>query len=143
MSLDDGERAMPELAVHAASRLMALQGDATLARLWLLPVWDNMLAQNSDLGDKLRIKLITTLETGLDSLDGTWLARIESAQISRPRDAKLQYLAGMACLSRQLWGKAQQLLSKAFFLIAWSHKQSANLIFSYRNCANAFFSRKQ
>jgi HemY protein len=113
MSLDDGERAMPELTVHAASRLMALQGDATLARLWLLPVWDNMLAQNSDLGDKLRIKLITTLETGLDSLDGAWLARIESAQISRPRDAKLQYLAGMACLSRQLWGKAQQLLSEA------------------------------
>ena len=25
----------------------------------------------------------------------------------------MQYLAGMACLKRQLWGKAQQLLSQA------------------------------
>ena len=71
------------------------------------------LRHDKDHYDKLRIKLITALEAGLDSLDGAWLARIESAQISRPRDAKLQYLAGMACLSRQLWGKAQQLLSEA------------------------------
>ena len=39
------------------------------------------------------------------------LARIEAAQHSRPRDANLQYLAGMACVSRQLWGKARQWLS--------------------------------
>ena len=38
---------------------------------------------------------------------------IEAAQVSRPRDASLQYLAGMACLSRQLWGKARQLLTQA------------------------------
>jgi len=66
-----------------------------------------------DLGDNLRIKLMSVLEAGLDSLDGAWLARIEAAQLSRPRDANLQYLAGMACLSRQLWGKARQLLSQA------------------------------
>jgi len=112
-ALDDSERAMPELMIHAASRLMALQGSATLARVWLLPVWERMMAPHSDLGDNLRIKLITVLEQGLDTLDAAWLARIEAAQLSRPGDSKLQYLAGMACLSRQLWGKARQLLSDA------------------------------
>lgn len=111
--LDAGERAMPELMLHAASRMMALQGDATLARAWLLPVWEQLLAPESDLGERLCLKLVTVLETGLDSLDAPWLARIEAAQTSRPRDAQLQYLAGMACLSRQLWGKARQLLEQA------------------------------
>lgn len=112
-ALDDSEHAMPELRVHAAARLMALQGDAALARTWLLPVWEQMMDARSDLGDKLRIELITVLEAGLDSLDAPWLARIEAAQTARPNDAKLQYLAGMACLSRQLWGKAHQLLAQA------------------------------
>lgn len=112
-SLDESERAMPVLVVHAASRLMALHGDAELARSWLLQVWDRIMQPGSSIGDNLRIKLITVLEAGLDSLDGAWLARIETAQLMRPRDAHLQYLAGMACLSRQLWGKAHQLLSQA------------------------------
>ena len=111
--LDDSERAMPELSVHAAARLMSLHGDAALARSWLLPVWERMLEPRSELGDNLRIKLITVLESGMDTLDGEWLARIEAAQMSRPRDANLLYLAGMACLSRQLWGKARQLLNQA------------------------------
>jgi HemY protein len=111
--LDDSERAMPELAIHAASRLMSLHGDAALARSWLVPVWERMLEPRPELGDNLRIKLITVLEAGMDTLDAEWLARIEAAHVSHPRDPKLQYLAGMACLSRQLWGKARQLLSQA------------------------------
>ncbi|MGH8805069.1 MAG: heme biosynthesis HemY N-terminal domain-containing protein [Polaromonas sp.] len=112
-SLDESERAMPELVVHAAARLMALHGDAELARSWLLQVWDRMMQPRSEIGDNLRIKLIAVFEAGLESLDAAWLARIEVAQRSHPRDANLQYLAGMACLNRQLWGKAQQLLSQA------------------------------
>ena len=46
-------------------------------------------------------------------LDAPWLARIEAAHQANPRDTRLQYLAGMACLKRQLWGKAQQLLTQA------------------------------
>ena len=111
--LDEVERAMPEVCVRAGARLMALHGDAALARAWLLPVWNRMLEPRSDLGDKLRITLINVLEAGLDSLDPAWLARIEAAQLGRPRDANLQYLAGMACLGRQLWGKARQLLEQA------------------------------
>ncbi len=111
--LDDSERAIPELVVQAASRLTALHGDVELARGWLLQVWDQAMQPRSDMSDALRIKLITVLEAGLDSVDAAWLARIEAAQMGRPRDANLQYLAGMACMSRQLWGKSRQLLSQA------------------------------
>ncbi|NQW94354.1 MAG: heme biosynthesis protein HemY [Polaromonas sp.] len=110
-ALDDSERAMPELVVHAASRLMALHGDVELARSWLLLVWEQAMQPGSNFSDSLRIKLIGVLEPGLDSLDAAWLGRIEAAQQSRPRDANVQYLAGMACLSRQLWGKARQWLA--------------------------------
>ena len=110
-ALDANERAMPELVVHAASRLTALHGDAGLVRTWLLLIWDDAMKADSTLADSLRIKLIGALEPGLDSLDAAWMARIETAQATRPRDANVQYLAGMAALSRQLWGKARQWLS--------------------------------
>jgi HemY protein len=108
-SLEPGERLMPELAIHAAQRLTALGGDAHLARDWLLPVWE----RQSELGENLKVKLVSALEAGLESLDGAWLARIEASQKANPREATLQYLAGMACMKRQLWGKAQQLMSQA------------------------------
>jgi HemY protein len=108
-TLEPSERLMPEVAVHAAQRLMTLRGDARLAREWLLPVWE----AQAELGDTLRVKLVCALEEGLDALDAAWLARIEAAQRASPRDATLQYLAGMACMKRHLWGKAQQLLTQA------------------------------
>ncbi|MES2508682.1 MAG: heme biosynthesis HemY N-terminal domain-containing protein [Pseudomonadota bacterium] len=113
MSLDDSERVMPELVIHAASRLMSLHGDVATARGWLLQIWDKAMQPRSEMNDSLRIKLIGVLESDLASMDAAWLARIEAAQNGRPRDANLQYLAGMACLNRQLWGKARQLLSQA------------------------------
>ena len=109
MQLEPAERAMPELAIHAARRLASLGGDAHLARDWLLPAWE----QQGALGDAMKVKLVQALESGLDSIDGAWLARIEAAQRANPRDATLQYLAGMACMRRQLWGKAQQLMTQA------------------------------
>lgn len=108
-ALEPAERLMPEVAIHAARRLNALGGDAHLGRDWLLPVWERY----ASLGDSLKVKLVQALEEGLDSLDGAWLARIEAAQKANPRDGTLQYLAGMACMKRQLWGKAQQLLTHA------------------------------
>ncbi|NQW81766.1 MAG: heme biosynthesis protein HemY [Polaromonas sp.] len=113
LSLDDVERAMPELAVHAASRLMVLKGDAAVARHWLAGAWDVVMKPHSELGDKLRVTFILTLEDSLDGIDAVWLARIEAALQARPGDANFEYLAGVACLKRQLWGKAQQLLSHA------------------------------
>ena len=111
--LDAAEREMPEVAIHAAQRMVALRGDLSLARGWLLPAWERMVSQPRGLGDTLRVKMARALEAGLDSVDADWLARIETAQRNNPSDPNLQYLAGMACMKRQLWGKAQQLLMQA------------------------------
>ena len=111
--LEAGEREMPEVAIHAAQRMVALHGDLAVARGWLLPVWEFMVRHPDGLGGSLRVKLVRALEAGLASVDADWLARIESAQRGNPRDANLQYLAGMVCMKRQLWGKAQQLLMQA------------------------------
>jgi HemY protein len=113
LSLEPAERRMPELAIHASHRLAALGGDAAQVRAWLLPVWERMVEEPDSLAENHALRLVRALEAGLDALDGPWLARIESAQQANPRDARLQYLAGMACLQRQLWGKAQQLLTQA------------------------------
>ncbi|MGJ7542783.1 heme biosynthesis protein HemY [Variovorax sp. LT1R16] len=112
-ALENNEREMPEVAIQAAQRMVLLNGDLAVARGWLLPVWERMVDQPRSLGDGLRVRLTRALEAGLDSVDADWLARIESAQRNNPRDANLQYLAGMACMKRQLWGKAQQLLTQA------------------------------
>ena len=115
--LDAVERQMPEVAIHAAQRLAQLQGDAAQARQWLLPIWERRMAQPEGWSDSQSIKLIRALEAGFaaseDPIDLPWLHRIEAAQLRQGRDPNLQYLAGMACLRHQLWGKAQQLLTQA------------------------------
>jgi HemY protein len=113
LSLDSEERAMPETALPAASRLMALGGEPAQARAWLQPLWEHLLGHPGPRRDVHMPRLVQVLESCLDGLDSTWLARIESAATAQPRDARLQYLAGMACVQRQLWGKAQQLLLRA------------------------------
>ena len=112
-SFEASERAMPELAIHAAQRLALLGGDAQQVRQWLLPVWQQMVELPDSLAEHHALRMVHALEAGLDDVDATWLARIESAQQANPRDTRLQYLAGMACAQRQLWGKAQQLLTQA------------------------------
>jgi HemY protein len=118
-SLEEPERAMPEVAVHAASRLLELGGETSGVRQWLAPVWDHLAATSwAGLSEDLRVRLVLVLERGLDSIDSAWLARLEAALQLQPRDPYLQYLAGMACLHRQLWGKAQQLLGQAVTQLA-------------------------
>lgn len=113
LSLEASERNMPELAIHAAQRLAALGGDSSQVRAWLMPVWEHMVKQPNGLTDQNMLQMVQALETGLHTLDAPWLARIESAQQANPRDARLQYLAGMAYLHRQLWGKAEKLLTQS------------------------------
>lgn len=115
--LEAGERLMPEVAIEASRRMLKVRGDGTLARSWLLPVWEHMLAQPEALTEAQRIDLMGALESGFALATGApeaqWLTRIEQAQVTHPGDAALQYLAGMTCMRLQLWGKAQQLLTQS------------------------------
>lgn len=61
----------------------------------------------------LKVRLVAALVPCLSAWpahDG--LVRIEQAQQADPGDVYLQYLAGMACVQRGLWGKAQTLLER-------------------------------
>ncbi|MFV0679996.1 heme biosynthesis HemY N-terminal domain-containing protein [Ottowia sp.] len=116
-ALSASERAMPELALRVAQRMLALGGDHAVVRQWLRPVWERMLEQPQALGETDRVHMARVLEAGMavigDASDQVWLARIEAASQAHPRDAVLRYLAGMACLHRELWGRAQLLLTQA------------------------------
>lgn len=120
-SLEYTEREMPDVAMQAAQRLLDQDGDAVLARVWLLPVWTAMLGQADALNLSQKVRLVRLLEAGFSreaqAPDGQWLARIEAAQMANPRDSALQYLAGMVCMRLRLWGKAQQLLKQSLALL--------------------------
>ena len=119
--LDAAERVTPDVAVAAAQRLLTLGGDVAVSRVWLLPVWERMAQGAASLPEVQKIKLVEALERGFSlaggSPDASWLTRIESAQLRSPGDALLQYLAGIACMHLQLWGKAQQLLKQSLPLL--------------------------
>jgi HemY protein len=116
--LHESERTEPEVATHAALRLVNLSAGSPesvelheRARAWLEPVWQRY----PQWGESAQIRIVRALEATFSGVgagfDQGWLAQIETAQRQLPHDPRLQYLAGMACLHRQLWGKAQQLLS--------------------------------
>jgi HemY protein len=118
--LDTNDRLQADISIHAAFKLNILQGQVHQMTDWLLPVWNVLTSLEGGLNniDNARyIELIQTLEAILaqqmQAKDTAWLARIEKAQLANPRDPRLQYLAGIACKSHQLWGKAQQQLSQA------------------------------
>ena len=120
-NLDDAERKMPDVALEAAHRWLNHEGDVGQSRLWLLPVWDAMVKSPEALTPTQQVNLVRVLERGFGSEagapDAAWLARIEAAQLSNPRDANLQYLAGVMCLRLSLWGKAQQMLKQSLTLL--------------------------
>jgi HemY protein len=121
--LDASDRLQTDIAIHAAHKLSVMNGSASDAQQvtdWLLPAWQELIGSERGLNhlDNTRCaELIQTLETILaaqvETQDLAWLGRIEKAQLANPRDPRLQYLAGVACKSHQLWGKAQQQLSQA------------------------------
>lgn len=115
-SLDAVDKSQPDIAIHAAYKLSKLHGSAAQVTDWLLPAWQALMSASNGLDslDAVRCaELIETLEAALAAQDMGWLANVEKAQLANPRDARLQYLAGIACKSHQLWGKAQQQLSQA------------------------------
>jgi HemY protein len=120
--LDASERSVPAVALAAADRAHQLvdaeagDDDASLreatalrVRAWLEPLWAGFGA----LEDAQQAQLARVFEPDLAHLDAAGLARLEQLQREWPQNAHLQYLAGQACLHRQLWGKASQLLAQA------------------------------
>jgi HemY protein len=120
-ALDATERHMPDVAMEAAQRLLTLGGAAALARQWLLPAWEGMTQRVDTLQLAQRVRLVRVLEQSFgsssDAPDAVWLAKVEAAQMANPREAVLQYLAGVVCMRLQLWGKAQQLLKQSLPLL--------------------------
>ena len=120
-TLDVNEQQMPEVAIEAAQRLLDHGGDVTISRQWLLPIWEAMVRTPDALSLTQRVRLVRVLEGGFIVADGTpdavWLTRIETAQSHNPRDAVLQYLAGVVCMRLSLWGKAQQMLKQSLSLM--------------------------
>lgn len=116
-ALEENERCMPDVALHAAERLLAYGGNPVTVQEWLQPVWDAATSAPHSVSDAQRVQLVVVLETifaqTLSSVDTEWLRRLESAQQLQPGEAAWQYLAGVACVRLQLWGKAQQLLKQA------------------------------
>jgi len=117
---DAGERGLPELALVASQRACQLAADpstdeqdreqaTTLVRHWLAPLWPNL----PSLSASQQRQFVLALEPGLSQLDAAGLAQLEQAQRQQPGNVYLQYLAGQACMQRQLWGKAAQLLGQA------------------------------
>ena len=122
--LEPKERLDPAVAIAAGGHLLDVGGDANLSRLWLLPIWEQMVDEDTVKGMRQegllvdqKIGLVKVLERGFAMSggvpDAVWLTRIESAQMNRPGDYLLQYLAGITCMHLQLWGKAQQLLRQS------------------------------
>ncbi len=116
LMLEPTEQAMPDVALRAAARLRSLGGAVALARQWLLPVWEQLLLRSAGFSEPEGVALVRELERGFSqgptAPDADWLARIETAQMQRPGDAVLQYLAGVVCMRLQLWGKSRQLLTQ-------------------------------
>lgn len=112
-TLDVHERTQPAVLLQAAQRLVALNGDSQQVRDWLLPAWEQFASQPDRLTTAQRTQLVAVLEAGMENIDPAWLQRIEQAHLRFPNQPALQYLMGVACLKRQLWGKAQQLLTQS------------------------------
>ena len=107
------ERQDADIVLSFAQRWLHVGGDSTTARSWLLPLWERYVQSPRQMHAGQQQRLFMCLQQALEDLDADWLARIESAQRAAPQDALLQYLAGMACVQRQLWGKGEQLLRQA------------------------------
>lgn len=115
--LDAAEQQMPDVALFAARRLADSGGSAAQAQAWLMPVWKAATDAVPRLTELQRIQLVSVLEElfGQEdaALDTEWLRRIEQAQAAQPADPLWNYLAGVACMRMQLWGKAQQWLKQS------------------------------
>jgi len=113
--LEQRERDMPEVVLHAADRMLRLSEDAHLVMPWLTPLWNRMVQEPDSCTPDMRQSVTHMLARALllQPADAEWLASIERARQTYPRWVELSYLAGMVCWHHALWGKAQQMLELA------------------------------
>ena len=111
--LDESEQTMPVVAVHAAQRLLAVQGEPSLALAWVQPVWRDWVHSTQPWSVTLTGAVVDVIEQALQrqAPSPQWLTWVEHALLAMPRHRELQYLAGMVCMQHALWGKAQQMLA--------------------------------
>ncbi len=108
LSLDQADRRDPMVAARAATCLAKL-GAPSEARGWLRPLWDNL----SDFTEDERAALAHGFVSSIEGLSPDWLARLETAAQTYPREPAVAYAVGCALAERALWGKASQLLGQA------------------------------
>jgi len=113
--LDAHEKSLPDVAIHASERMLALSGSSQTALTWLAPIWSLMITQPKALSESQQVRLIQSLAAHLKVIgaDKHWLTTIDQARSMNPRNALLQYLSAMTCMHSGLWGKAQQLMLEA------------------------------
>jgi HemY protein len=120
--LGEPQRQSTDLAIQAAQHWLSLGGDPVVARAWLNPIWNRWQTTPQNISPAQQLKLTQVMDRSLTGQDTTqereWLAWIETAQKTNPREPLLQYLAGRLCQKRQLWGKAQVLLAQAAPVLA-------------------------
>lgn len=106
--LDAGERNDAFIASRAA-RAMAAFGNSANARAWIEPLWNRI----ASLGDDERAVAALTLVHMPQDAEPAWLARVEEAWRTFPKDPAVAAAAGAVFAHRQLWGKAQPALEQA------------------------------
>jgi len=107
-ALDVTDRRDPLVASRAAIRLSAF-GAAAEARAWLRPFWDRL----GEVTEDERAALAQGLVACIPGIPADWLARLETAAQTYPREAAVAYAVGCALAERELWGKARLLLEQA------------------------------
>ena len=91
-------------AMHAAEF-----GAADDARDWLRPFWERL----GELPGDERSAIAQALSNSVAGIGADWLARLEAAAATFPRDGAIALAVGSALAERQLWGKARQMLELA------------------------------
>jgi HemY protein len=120
-SFDARERADPGLVLHCLERWQTVQatgGEAEEINAvdsprcideWVSVLWKSF----GQLTESRRVRAVRCLVAHLPERAADWLPRVEALQQSRPADAELQFLAGQAFMTCQLWGRAHWMLSQA------------------------------
>lgn len=107
-AFDPADRRDAYVTARAARQICEF-GDIDEARGWLRPFWDRL----DDLTPDERATLADALVCALPGLGPDWLARLESAARTYPRESAVAHAVGAALAERQLWGKARPLLESA------------------------------